>query len=94
MLRYALETEMLMVSKDKSKFSLLSENTFQIYNSYHFRFCNPETAFYQANINKFCVVALFMQNQRNIKEFCKQIIVLAKTALDKISFIWSLDCCY
>ena len=61
-LKYALETEMLMVSKDKSKFLLLSENTLQMCNSCHFRFCNPETAFYQANINKFCVVALFMQN--------------------------------
>ena len=68
MLKYALETDMLMVSKDKSKFSFLSENTFQMCNSYHFRFCNPKTAFSQANKNKFCVVALFMRNQRNIKE--------------------------
>ena len=68
MLKYALETDMLMVSKDKSKFSFLSEDTFQMCNSDHFRFCNPKTAFYQAIKNKFCVVALFMRNQRNIKE--------------------------
>ena len=76
LLKYSLETEMLMVSKDKETFSLLSESTFQMCNSYHFQFCNPETAFYQANINRFCVVALFMQNQRDIKTFCKQMVIL------------------
>ena len=76
MLKYTLETDMLMVSKDKSKFSLLTESAFHMCNSFHYRFCNPETAFYQANINRFCVVALFMQNQRDIKTFCKQMVIL------------------
>ena len=76
MLKYTLETDMLMVSKDRSKFSLLTESAFHMCNSFHYRFCNPETAFYQANINRFCVVALFMQNQREIKTFCKQMVIL------------------
>lgn len=76
LLKYGLEAEMLMVSKDRSKFSLLSENTFQMCNGYHFQFCNPETAFYQTNINKFCVMALFLQNVGDIKTYCKQMIVL------------------
>ena len=76
MLKYTLETDMLMVSTDRSKFSLLTESAFHMCNSFHYRFCNPETAFYQANINRFCVVALFMQNQRDIKTFCKQMVIL------------------
>ena len=76
LLKYSLETEMLMVSKDKETFSLLSENTFQMCNSYHFQFCNPETAFYQTNINKFCVIALFRRNAHDIKNFCKQKVIL------------------
>ena len=60
LVKYAVETEMLMISKDKTKFSLLSESTFQMCNSYQFQFCNPETAFYQTNVNKFCIIALFM----------------------------------
>ena len=76
MLKYTLETDMLMVSKDRSKFSLLTESAFHMCNSFHYRFCNPETAFYQANINRFCVVALFMQNQLDIKTFCKQMVIL------------------
>ena len=75
LVKYAVETEMLMISKDKTKFSLLSESTFQMFNSYHFQFCNPETAFYPTNVNKFYVIALFMQNIRD-KTLCKQMIVL------------------
>ena len=76
LLKYSLETEMLMISKEKAQFSLLSESAFQMCNSYHFQFCNPETAFYQTNVNKFCVTALFRQNAHDIKTFCKQMVVL------------------
>ena len=68
LLKYSLETEILMISKDKERFSLLSESAFQMCNSYHFQFCNPETAFY--------VIALFRQNAHDIKTFCKQMVVL------------------
>ena len=76
LVKYSLETELLMVSKDREPFSLLSESTFQMCNSYHFQFCNPVTAFYQTNVNKFCVIALFRQNVDDIKALCKQIVVL------------------
>ena len=75
LVKYNLETEMLMASEDRTKFSLLSE-TYQMCNGYHYQFCNPETAFYQTNINEFSVMALFMQNQRDIKTLCKQSVVL------------------
>ena len=42
MLKYTLETDMLMVSKDRSKFSLLTESAFHMCNSFHYRFCNPD----------------------------------------------------
>ena len=67
---------MLMASEDRTKFSLLSESTYQMCNVYHYQFCNPDTAFYQTNINKFCVMALFMQNQRDIKTLYNQSVVL------------------
>lgn len=76
LVKYSLETDMLLVSEDRSKFSLLSENAFQMCSSYHFQFCNPETAFYQANMNKFCVMALFTQSLQDIKTFCRQMVVL------------------
>ena len=64
LIKYNMETEMLRASEDRTKFSLLSESTYQMCNGYHYQFCDTETAYYQTNINKFCVMALFMQNQR------------------------------
>ena len=83
LLKYDLETEMLIISKDRAKFSLLSESTYHLCNSYHYQFCNPETAFYQSNVNKFCIVALYMQNIHDINMFCKQMVVLNQQARRK-----------
>ena len=47
-----------------------------VYCNSSFSFCNPETAFYQTNVNKFCGVALFRQNAHDIQTFCIQIVVL------------------
>ena len=49
LVKYELETETLLVSKDRTKFSLLSENSYHVCNSDHMQFCDPETAFYQTN---------------------------------------------
>ena len=81
LLKYSLEIEMLLISKDKANFSLLSESASQMCNSYHFQFCNLETAFYQTNVNKFCGIALFRQNVHDIKIFCKQMVVLDQKLL-------------
>ena len=63
--------------------SLLVSHVFGLFTSeiYHFQFCNPETAFYQTNVNKFCVIALFRQNAQDIKTFCKQMVVLDQKLL-------------
>ena len=52
LLKYELEAEMLIVSKDKTTFSILSDYTYRMCTNHHYQFCNPETAFYQTNINK------------------------------------------
>ena len=76
MVKYELETEMFMISRDKTRFSLLSENNYHMCNSYHLQFCNPETAFYPTNVNKLCIIALYMQVSQDIQMFCIQTIVL------------------
>ena len=52
LLQYELEAEMLIVSKDKTAFSLLSDEMYRMCIYRHYQFCNPEAAFYQTNINK------------------------------------------
>lgn len=84
LVKYDLETETLMVSQDKTKFSLLSENSYHVCNSQHTQFCDPETALYQTNLHKLCVMALFMQARDDIKQLCKQTVILnAKLPMTK-----------
>ena len=56
LLKYELEAEMLKVSKDKTAFSLLSDEMYRMCINHHYQFRNPETAFYQTNINKLCSI--------------------------------------
>ena len=68
-LKYTLETDMVMVSKDRSKFSLLTESAFHMCNSFHYRFVNPETAFYQANIIGFVWLHCSCKTSVTLKRF-------------------------
>ena len=84
LIKYSLETDAFMMSRDRTKFTFLSKIKYQTCKNYHLQLCNPETAFYQANVNKFCFIALFMRNKPDIKLFCKQLIVFnQKLPFDK-----------
>ena len=76
LIKDSLETDAFMMSRDRTKFTFLSKSKYQTCKNHHLQLCNPETAFYQANVNKFCVIALFMRNKPDIKLFCKQMVVL------------------
>ena len=64
--KYELETELLMVSKSRQSYALLSDTDFHMCTSVNLQFCNPKTAFYPTNMNKFCIIALFSQNEADI----------------------------
>ena len=75
LLQYEVEAEMLIASKDKTAFSLLSDEMYRMCINRHYQFCNLETKFYQKNINKLCIMALFMDNTHDIKTLCKLKVV-------------------
>ena len=64
-----------MVSKYKTNFSLLSENHYHVCNSDNMQFCDPETEFYQTNLNKLCVMALFTQARDDINCCCCVVVL-------------------
>ena len=74
--KYELEAEVLMISKNREEYALLSENDYYMCNSYKLPFCNPKTVFYPTNMNKLCVMALFMHVEVDVRKFCKQTVVL------------------
>ena len=73
--KYELEAGLLMFSKNKEECALLSENNYMC-SRHKFYFCNPKAIIYPTNMNKLCVVVLFMKDQSDVKRFCKQILVL------------------
>ena len=74
--QHQLESEILMVSKNRESYALLAENDYNMCTGLKSKFCNPKTVFYPTNMNKFCVMALFMKNEDDIKGFCKQTVIL------------------
>lgn len=74
--KYELESDRLMVSKNRESYTLLSEDDFQMCNNLKLQFCNPKTLFYPTNMNKLCVMALFLQSSNDIKHFCKHSVLI------------------
>ena len=91
LLQYELEAEMLIVSKDKTVFLLMSDEMYRMCINHHYQFYHPETAFYQTKINKLCIMALFMDNTHDIKTLCKLKVVF-KTFNHKTFNSRHLDC--
>ena len=61
--KYDLESEFLMVSRSRQSYAFLSEKDFHMCNSVNLQFCNPKTAFYPTNLNKPCIMTLFLKNE-------------------------------
>ena len=74
--KYNLESELIMVNKRRKPYALVSENEFHMCNSVNLQFCNPQTAFYPTNLNKPCIMTLFLKNKADIKRNCKQPVMI------------------
>ena len=76
LVKYELEAGLLLFSKNREEYAFLSENDYYMCNRHKLHFCNPKAIIYPTNMNKLCVVALFMKDQSDVKRFCKQTVVL------------------
>lgn len=76
LVKYELEAEILMVSRNREEYALLSDNNYYMCNNVNLPFCNPKVVFYPSNMNNKCVMALFLQSETDVKRFCKQTVVL------------------
>lgn len=76
LVKYELEAEVLMVSKNRQEYALLSGVDFYMCNNHKLPLCNPKAVLYPTNMNKFCIMALFMKVEVDIKRFCKQTVML------------------
>ena len=74
--KYDLESEFLMVSKSRQSYAFLSEKDFHMCNRVNLQFCNPKTAFSPTNLNKPCIMTLFLKNEVDFKSNCKQTVMM------------------
>jgi len=73
-IKYKLESNFVMITKDRSKYALVSEQEVKLCKNKHTQFCNPRKALYTTNFSKYCVVALFLNNVKNIQSFCSTVV--------------------
>ena len=76
LVKYELEADVLMVSKNREEYALLSDIDYYMCNKHKLPFFNPKAVFYPTNMNKLCIMALFMKIETDIKRFCKQTVIL------------------
>ena len=55
-----------MVSKNREEYALLSDIDYYMCNKHKLPFCNPKAVFYPTNMNKLCIMALFMKIETDI----------------------------
>ena len=73
---YELEADVIAVNKLRTKFTLLTNMDWQKCTGMGRNFCNFENPVYQANMNQFCVMALFFNQTKRITRYCRTMINL------------------
>lgn len=74
--QYTLEATALAVDKKRTRFALLDERDLVECTKPSLGFCSIKSPMYPINLNKFCVVALFMKDSRGIRLTCQSQVML------------------
>ena len=71
---YDIESEIIAIDKARTKYSLLTKDQSKQCISNKFDVCKSITPLYPTNVNKFCVIALFLSNREKIRSHCNIIV--------------------
>ena len=74
MANYSLESQAIVVNGDKSKYVLLNDYEFQHCANSLRTFCKIESPIYPINLRELYIVALYLDNEDSINNFCKTVI--------------------
>lgn len=72
--KYSLESHAIAVNGDKSKYVLLSDYELQHCANPLQTFCKIGSPIYPINLSELCIIALYLDNEDNINNFCKTMI--------------------
>ena len=72
--QYDIESEAIAVNKAKTKYILLNKEEAKECTKSLNAFCNIKSPIYPMNVNKFCVITLFINNKKMIKRLCRTMV--------------------
>ena len=74
MAKYSLESHAIAVNGDKSKYVILNDYELQHCANPLQTFCKIKSPIYSINLSELCIVALYLDNEDSINNFCKTVI--------------------
>lgn len=69
--KYKLETEVLALNAQRTKYALLQPSELPACTNMVTGYCHIQSPVYPINLSQLCIVALFMQNKAKIKQVCR-----------------------
>ena len=75
---YALESNHLMISQDRSKYVLLTEDEFRMCTNTDINVCTHKQALYTTSFSKHCMLALFLGDRTKMKSMCQKYVTSHK----------------
>ena len=73
--RYDIEYPGLLINKDRTLYTPLNEYEMFTCSNRVARYCSPENAVLPVNINRLCILALFLKHDRNVEQNCQKIVL-------------------
>lgn len=71
---YETESDFIAIDSGRSKFAVLQPDEIDQCASPENWFCNVRSPVYPTNVNRFCIVALFLQNKDKVEQSCRRIV--------------------
>ena len=69
--KYKIETTALAINVQKTQYMILNNDELTHCSTPLLDYCNVRSSIFPVNLNKLCVVALFMKKTENVEKFCQ-----------------------
>ena len=85
--RYKLESMALAINPEKTNYMILDQVELAHCSTPLLDYCNVKSSLFPVNLNKLCIVALFMKNKENVGKYCKT-EVTPNSLLPKATYVF------
>ena len=73
--RYDVEYPGLLINKNRSRYTPLNHYEMFTCSNRVTRYCSPENAILPVNLNRLCIMALFLKDDKNVDKYCRKIVL-------------------